>query len=124
MGTIFDHVCLFSAYLCVFSSDLSIVDISANLKNIDIDSDLEILENIDIDKEILENIDIDKEILTRAECYRKVREYQCISSISASAGSADQQHQHISASAASVHQRISASVHHESDEPLIHPPSS
>ena len=43
---------------------ISIVDISANLKNIDIDIDKEILENIDIDididKEILENIDIDK----------------------------------------------------------------
>ena len=52
---------------------ISIVDISANLKNIgiDIDIDKEILENIDIDididKDILENIDIDinidKEIL-------------------------------------------------------------
>ena len=46
---------------------ISIVDISTNLKNIDIDK--EVLENIDIDididKEILENIDIDidKEIL-------------------------------------------------------------
>ena len=41
---------------------ISIVDISANLKNIDIDIDKEIFENIDIDidKEILENIDIDK----------------------------------------------------------------
>ena len=53
---------------------ISIVDISANLKNIDtdkeifenididIDIDKEVLENIniDIDKEILENIDIDK----------------------------------------------------------------
>ena len=54
---------------------ISIVDISANLKNIDIDKailnididiDKEILENIDIDidididKEISENIDIDK----------------------------------------------------------------
>ena len=67
IGTIFDHFCLFSAYFCVFSSDLlikyrkfiSIVDISANLRNIDIDIDIdkEILENIDI------NIDIDKEIL-------------------------------------------------------------
>ena len=48
---------------------ISIVDISANLKNIDIDIDKEIFENIDIDididKEVLENIDIDidKEIL-------------------------------------------------------------
>ena len=48
---------------------ISIVDISANLKNIDIDIDIdkEIFENIDIDidKEVLENIDIDidKEIL-------------------------------------------------------------
>ena len=44
---------------------ISIVDISTNLKNIDIDK--AILKNIDIDidKEILENIDIDidKEIL-------------------------------------------------------------
>ena len=48
---------------------ISTVDISANLKNIDIDIDIdkEIFENIDIDidKEVLENIDIDidKEIL-------------------------------------------------------------
>ena len=46
---------------------ISTVDISANLKNIDIDIDIdkEVLENIDIDKEVLENIDIhiDKEIL-------------------------------------------------------------
>ena len=47
---------------------ISIVDISANLKNIDIDIDIdkESLENIDIDididKEILENIDIDIDI--------------------------------------------------------------
>ena len=56
----------------MFSSDLlinyrkfiSIVDISANFKNIDIDIDKDILENIDIniDKEILENIDIDIDI--------------------------------------------------------------
>ena len=42
---------------------ISTVDISANLKNIDIDIDKEIFENIDIDididKEVLENIDID-----------------------------------------------------------------
>ena len=81
MGAKSDHFCPFSAYLGVFSPVLlmeyrifiSIVDISANLKNIgiDIDIDKEILENIDIDididKDILENIDIDinidKEIL-------------------------------------------------------------
>ena len=49
---------------------ISIVDISANLKNIDIniDIDKEICENIDIDidKEIFENINIDK-ILNRLE---------------------------------------------------------
>ena len=39
---------------------ISIVDISANLKNIDIDIDKEILKNIDIDKKILANIDINK----------------------------------------------------------------
>ena len=81
MGAKSDHFCPFSAYLGVFSPVLlmeyrifiSIVDISANFKNIgiDIDIDKEILENIDIDididKDILENIDIDinidKEIL-------------------------------------------------------------
>ena len=42
---------------------ISIVDISTNLKNIDIDIDKAIIKNIDIDKEVLENIDIDKEIL-------------------------------------------------------------
>ena len=47
---------------------ISTVDISANLKNIDIDIDIdkEIFENIDIDididKEVLENIDIDIDI--------------------------------------------------------------
>ena len=47
---------------------ISIVDISANFKNIGIDIDKEILENVDIDidtnidKEILENIDIDIDI--------------------------------------------------------------
>ena len=53
MGAKSDHFCLFSAYFGVFSPDLwmeyrifiSIVDISANLENIDID--------IDIDKAIL-----------------------------------------------------------------------
>ena len=69
MGAKSDHFCLFSAYFGVFSPDLwmeywifiSIVDISANLKNIDIDIDKESLENIDIDidKAILKNIDID-----------------------------------------------------------------
>ena len=46
---------------------ISIVNISANFKNIgiNINIDKEILENIDIviDYEVLENIDIDKEIL-------------------------------------------------------------
>ena len=45
MGAKSDHFCLFSAYFGIFSPDLlmkyrifiSIVDISANLKNIDID---------------------------------------------------------------------------------------
>ena len=54
---------------------ISIVDISANLKNIDIDIDKESLENIDIDididKAILKNIDIDididKEILVNID---------------------------------------------------------
>ena len=48
---------------------ISIVDISANLKNIDIDIDKESLENIDIDKAILKNIDIDidKEILANID---------------------------------------------------------
>ena len=62
MGAKSDHFCPFSAYLGVFSPVLlmeyrifiSIVDISANFKNIGID--------IDIDKEILENIDIDIDI--------------------------------------------------------------
>merc|ERR1712088_612731 len=74
MGSKSDHFCPFSAYLGVFSPVLlmeyrifiSIVDISANFKNIGIDIaiDKEILENIDIDidKEILENIDIDIDI--------------------------------------------------------------
>ena len=56
MGAKSDNFCLFSAYFGVFCPDLwmkyrifiLIVDISANL------------ENIDIDKEISENIDIDK----------------------------------------------------------------
>ena len=72
MGAKSDNFCLFSAYFGVFSPVLwmeyqifiSIVDISANLENIDIDR--AVLENIDIDNEILENIDIDK-ILYRLE---------------------------------------------------------
>ena len=84
MGAKSDNFCLFSAYLGVFCPDLwmkyrifiSIVDISANLKNIDIDKailenididiDRAVLEyidiDIDIDKEFLENIDIDIDI--------------------------------------------------------------
>ena len=57
MGAKSDNFCLFSAYFGVFSPDLwmeyqifiSIVDISANLENIDIDIDKAILKNIDID---------------------------------------------------------------------------
>ena len=59
---------------------ISIVDILANLKNIDIDIciDRAILENIDIDrallenidKEILENIDINKEISENIDIYK------------------------------------------------------
>ena len=74
MGAKSDHFYLFSAYFGGFSPVLlmeyrifiSIVDISANFKNIGIyiDIDKEILENIDIDidieKEIFLNIDIDK----------------------------------------------------------------
>ena len=51
MGAKSDNFCLFSAYFCVFSPNLwmkyrifiSIVDISANLENIDIDIDNAIL---------------------------------------------------------------------------------
>ena len=58
MGAKSDNFCLFSAYFGVFCPDLwmkyrifiSIVDISANLENIDIDIDKAVLENIDIDK--------------------------------------------------------------------------
>ena len=58
MGAKSDHFCLFSAYFGVFSPNLrknyqifiSIVDISANFENIDIDIDKEISENIDIDE--------------------------------------------------------------------------
>ena len=64
MGAKSDNFCLFSAYFGVFSPDLwmeyrifiSIVDISANLENIDIDK--AILENIDIDRAVLGNINI------------------------------------------------------------------
>ena len=77
MGAKSDHFCMFSAYFGVFSPDLwmeyrifiSIVDISANLENIDkailkisISISIKaILENIDIDidRAVLENIDID-----------------------------------------------------------------
>ena len=65
MGAKSDHFCLFSAYFGSFSPVLwmeyriyiSIVDISANLENIDIDK--AILENSDIDRAVLENINID-----------------------------------------------------------------
>ena len=65
--------CLFLAYFVVFLwfmeywIFISIVDISANLKIIDIDET--ILKNIEIDiaKEVLENIDIDEEILENIE---------------------------------------------------------
>ena len=58
MGAKSDNFCLFSAYFGVFCPDLwmkyriflSIVDISANLENIDIDINKENSENIDIDK--------------------------------------------------------------------------
>ena len=69
MGAKSDHFYLFSAYFGGFSPVLlmeyrifiSIVDISENLTNIDIDIDIEkdILENIDID------IDIDKDIFRK-----------------------------------------------------------
>ena len=96
MGAKSDHFCLFSAYFGVFSPDLwiecrifiSIVDISANLENIDIDKtilenididiDRAVLENIDIDKEILENIDIDIDI--------RIRVWKILISISISTG--------------------------------------
>ena len=75
MGAKSDYFYLFSAYFGGFSPVLlmeyqifiSIVDISANLKIIDIDIyiDKAILKNIDIDKGIWQNIDIniDKAIL-------------------------------------------------------------
>ena len=70
-----NHFACFQPILLFFSADLlmeyrmfiSIVDISTNLKNIDIDIDKTIIKNIDIDididMEVLENIDNDKEIL-------------------------------------------------------------
>ena len=69
---------------------ISIVDISANLKNIDIDIDKEIFENIDIDididKDILENIDIDididKEISENIDIDKKILENIDIDKIS------------------------------------------
>ena len=80
MGAKSDHFCLFSAYFGVFSPDLwmeyrifiSIVDISANLENIDINIDIDkaILKNIDIDKGILQNIDIDKAIMKNIDIQR------------------------------------------------------
>merc|ERR1719216_551873 len=94
MGAKSDHFCPLSAYLGVFSPVLlmecrifiSIVDISANLKNIDIDIDREILENIDIDidKDILENIDIniDKEILENIDIDKEILENIAIDKIS------------------------------------------
>ena len=65
----FSYDCLFMQALAIalFDISISIVDISTLLKNIDIDIDMVIFENIDIDKAILENIDIkidiDKAIL-------------------------------------------------------------
>ena len=58
---------------------ISIVNVSANLKNIDIDIDKEILENIDIDKEVLKNIDIDidKEILQNIDIVVAVFSKSC-----------------------------------------------
>ena len=73
---------------------ISIVDISANLKNIDIDKeslenididiDKAIQKNIDIDKEVLENIDIDigKEILENIDIDKEISENIDIDKIS------------------------------------------
>ena len=77
MGAKPGHFSPFSAYFGVFPPDLlmeyrifkSIVDISANLKNIDMDIDIDkdnlknIDFDIDIDMAILENIDIDIDIV-------------------------------------------------------------
>ena len=67
MGAKSDNFCPFSAYFGVLPPDLlmeyqifiSIVDISASLKNINIDIDKAILKDIDTDKGILQNVDID-----------------------------------------------------------------
>ena len=80
MGTKSDYFCPFSAYFGVFSPDLlmeyrifiSIVDISTNLKNGDIDKG--ILENIIINKAIPKNIDIDKEILENNDIHKEILE--------------------------------------------------
>ena len=50
----------YSFSLLKYRYEISIVDISTLWKNIDIDIDMVILENIDIHKAILQNIDIDK----------------------------------------------------------------
>ena len=60
---------------------ISIVNISANLENIDIDkailknSDIDkaILKNIDIDRAVPENIDIDKGRVQKKNSYKAVR---------------------------------------------------
>merc|ERR1712239_56961 len=60
------HLFFYSFSLLKYRYEISIVDISTLLKNIDIDIDIDMenLENIDIDididKAILQNIDIDK----------------------------------------------------------------
>ena len=69
MGAKSDNFCLFSAYFGVFSPDLLMeykifilaVDISKNLKNIDIDKAILKYIDINIDKGIWQNIDIDYE---------------------------------------------------------------
>ena len=43
----------------IYPYEITIVNISTLLKNIDIDIDKDYLENIDIDKDYLETIDID-----------------------------------------------------------------
>ena len=88
MGAKSDHFSLFSAYFGVFSPDLwmeyrifiSIVDISANLENINIDK--AILKNIDIDKAILENIDIDRAVLENIDIDKEILENIAIAKIS------------------------------------------
>ena len=59
---------------------ISKVDISAKLKNIDIDIDKAILKNID--KDILENIEIDKEILENVDSDNEILENMDIDKIS------------------------------------------